>query len=155
LEQYRAPQARFKFLVLDGPSRMGKTLFARSLCADGDVLELNMAGGAQADLRAYDILKHELLLFDECAPSQVLQNKKLFQAGASMIQMGTSTTNVYAFQVYVAGKKFVVSSNVWCQELSRCTVADAQWLQENSVLVKVDRPLWEEHPEEFLPMRGD
>ena len=53
LEQYRAPQARFKFLVLDGPSRMGKTLFARSLCADGDVLELNMAGGAQADLRAY------------------------------------------------------------------------------------------------------
>lgn len=152
LQQYRTPQPRFKFLVLDGPSRMGKTLFARSLCADGDVLELNMAGGAAADLRAYDILKHELLLFDECTPAQVLQNKKLFQAGAAMIQMGTSSTNVYAFQIYVAGKKFVVSSNVWCQELPRCSWADAQWLQENSVLVKVDRPLWQEHPQELLPM---
>lgn len=153
LDQYRRPQPRFKFLVLDGPTRVGKTLFARALCREGEVLELNMAGGAMVDLRDYDVIKHELLLFDECTPAQVLQHKKLFQAGPSMIQMGTSMTNVYAFQVYVAGKKFVVSSNVWSQELRRQTVPDLEWLQENSILVYSDRPMWVEHTSDLLPLK--
>lgn len=134
---------------------MGKTEYARSLCRSGSLLELNMAGGAQADLREFDPLTHELLLFDECTPQQVLQNKKLFQAGASLVQMGTSTTNMYAFAVYVAGMKFVVSSNVWSQELRRLTVADAEWIMQNSYLVQVDRPLWIPVPDSFLPCGDD
>jgi len=150
-EQYKHTQSRYKFLVLDGPSRMGKTEYARALCREGGLLELNMAGGAQADLREFDPLLHEMLLFDECTPQQVLQNKKLFQAGASLVQMGTSTTNMYAFAVYVAGIKFVVSSNVWSQEFRRLTVADAEWISQNSILVQVDCPLWIAVPESFLP----
>lgn len=155
LLQYRQSLSRYRFLVLDGPSRMGKTQYARALCREGGVLELNMAGGAQADLREFDPLQHELLLFDECTPQQVLQNKKLFQAGPAMVQMGTSTTNMYAFAVYVAGMKFVVSSNVWAQELRRLTVADAEWIMQNSYLVHVEQPLWIEASEEFLPFGGD
>lgn len=155
LLQYRQSLSRYRFLVLDGPSRMGKTQYARALCREGGVLELNMAGGAQADLREFDPLLHELLLFDECTPQQVLQNKKLFQAGPAMVQMGTSSTNMYAFGVYVAGVKFVVSSNVWAQELRRLTVADAEWIVQNSYLVHVERPLWIEASAEFLPFGGD
>jgi len=56
--QYAASRPRYGFLVLDGPSRMGKTQFARCLSqAPGGVLELNMAGSAKVDLRLYDPLR--------------------------------------------------------------------------------------------------
>jgi hypothetical protein len=106
LQQYRQTRVRYGFLVLDGPSRMGKTQFARSLCqAPGGVLEINMAGSAKVDMRAYDALVHDLLLFDECEPGAVLENKKLFQAGGGAVSLQTSATNLHAFAVCVCGSK--------------------------------------------------
>lgn len=101
-QQYRQMRVRYGFLVLDGPSRMGKTQFARSLSqAPGGVLEINMAGAAKVDMRAYDALVHDLLLFDECEPGAVLENKKLFQAGGGPVSLQTSATNLHAFAVCV------------------------------------------------------
>jgi hypothetical protein len=142
LRQFERPRPRYNFLVIDGPSRLGKTAFARSLAPLGETLELNMAGGASPDLRAYSPLTHDVLLFDEIEPSQVLANKKMFQAQAAPISLGTSTTNVYAFSIVVAGKKIVCCSNNWREKLRDTSVADAEWLAANSFLLSVSEPMW-------------
>ena len=67
---------RFKFLVLCGGSGLGKTQFAKNLVPAGKCLELNMACAPEPDMREYDFNLHDLVLFDECCPSQVLRQKK-------------------------------------------------------------------------------
>ena len=154
--QYAASRPRYGFLVLDGPSRMGKTQFARCLSqAPGGVLEINMAGSAKVDLRLYDPLVHDVLLFDECDPAAVLENKKLFQAGGARISMQTSATNIMAFTVCVAEKKFVVCSNHWWASLSKLPWVDVEWLRANSYYVHVTEPMWQAAPMENLPVGED
>ena len=42
MSQFDVAQHRYKFLVLSGPSRVGKTAFARTLCEAGkETLEIN------------------------------------------------------------------------------------------------------------------
>ena len=42
MSQFDEPAHRYKFLALSGPSRVGKTAFARSLCEAGkETLEIN------------------------------------------------------------------------------------------------------------------
>ena len=156
-EQYAQARLRYGFLVLDGPSRMGKTQYARNLSqAPGRVLELNMAGCAKVDLRLYDPLVHDVLLFDECDPRAVLENKKLFQAGGAGISMQTSATNVHAFTVCVAEKKFVVCSNNWWCSVKALAWEDAEWLRANSYYLHVTSPMWLDEFEPALPIsHGD
>ena len=146
------PISRYGFLVLDGPSCMGKTQFARSLAQTSKgVLEISMAGSAKVDLKLYDPLVHEVLLFDECDPHTVLEKKKLFQAGGACISMQTSATNIMAFTVCVAQKKFVVCSNNWWSATLKLAWEDAEWLRANSFYVHVKEPMWEEASVESLP----
>ena len=141
--QYAFVLDRYQFLVLDGPSQMGKTAFVRSLVGPDEYMEVNLAGGAAIDLRAYRMWQHTLVLFDEGEPRQILEHKKLFQAGPMPCQMQTSTTNCHAYDVYVGGKMFVICSNIWKERLAALSVADAEWLQRNSVYLHVTQPMWQ------------
>jgi len=142
LEQFLTVQRRYKFLVLDGPTRMGKTEFAKSLVGPGQCLELNMSAAPEPNLRDYDHEQHELILFDECSIDAILRQKRLFQAPACVLSLGASATNCFAYDVWVHRKKLVVATNVWRHSLQGCTKADQEWLQGNSVYVFVDAPLW-------------
>ena len=151
--QYSTSRSRYGFLVLDGPSCMGKAQFARSLAPTSKgVLEINMVGSAKVDLKLYDPLLHEVLLFDECDPRAVLENKKLFQAGSACISMQTSATNIMAFNVCVAQKKFVVCSNNWWSTTMKLAWEDAEWLRANSFYVHVQEPMWEEASVDSSPL---
>ena len=89
IKQFDKPRHRYKFLVLQGPSRVGKTAFARSLCDPGfETLEINCASGAEPDLRAYRLSKHGLILFDEIVPQQVASQRKVFQAQSAKGSVG-------------------------------------------------------------------
>ena len=98
LPQYDRPLFRRTFLVLSGPSQLGKTLYAHSLCPAGTCFELNCAGSTDLDLRAFSPLRHSLILFDEASPQLVLQHKKLFQGGLEEITMGQSQTSCLFLQ---------------------------------------------------------
>ena len=148
MAQYSVVLDRYQFLVLDGPSRMGKTGFARSLVQPDEFLEVSLAGGAAIDLRSYRMWQHTLVLFDEAEPQQILDQKKLFQAGPMPVQLQTSTTNCHAYSAYVGGKMMVICSNVWAERMVRLSPADVEWLQRNSVYVHVTSPMWVQSPQD-------
>ena len=145
IKQFEKARHRYKFLVLQGPSRVGKTAFARSLCDPGfETLEINCASGAEPDLRAYRLSKHGLILFDEIVPQQVVSQRKVFQAQSAKVQMGCSATNVYSYDIFVWRKKFVLASNNWDTSLSQLSEPDQAWIKANSVVLRVTEPMWEE-----------
>ena len=136
------PRDRRKFLVLDGPSRLGKTAFCMDLFGKGATLEVNCIGESHPDLRAFRHTKHRCVLFDEASPEMVLTNRKLFQAGNSLVQVAQSKTACYAYSVYLNDALLVVSSNHWTETVQRLKCSEARWLEANQVLITVTRPLW-------------
>ena len=145
IKQFETPLHRYKFLVLSGPSRVGKTAFARSLCDPGfETLELNCASGAEPDLRAYRLSKHGLILFDEIIAQQVVSQRKVFQSQSAGVQLGCSATNMYSYEVYVWRKKLVLASNNWDSSLSQLSAPDQDWIRANSIVLRVTEPMWQE-----------
>jgi hypothetical protein len=80
LLQSQGAQFRRKFLILDGPSCMGKTLYASQLHGPKCTLQVNFANTLEPDLRTYDPTVHKTILFHERSSQMVLRHKKLFKA---------------------------------------------------------------------------
>jgi hypothetical protein len=144
--QYLADAFRFKFLVLEGPSRIGKTVFARmTLTPEGkEFYELNCAGDSELDLRGVFPHRHGLIIFDEISPTQVLRQKKVFQAGPTEIQLGQSSTSVYGYSKWFYKMRMVCCSNTWTSVLRTLPKDDADWLEKNSVHIFRTTPLFVE-----------
>ena len=144
MSQFDEPQHRYKFLVLSGPSRVGKTAFARSLCeADKETLEINCASGMEPNLRAYRLRIHGLILFDEIVAAQVAQQRKLFQAQSAPVQLGCSATNCHSYEVFVWRTKLVLASNNWHSSLATLSPDDQEWINLNSIVLDVEEAMWE------------
>ena len=134
---------RQRFLVLDGPSRLGKTQFALQIKGAFRTLEVNCAQCLkEPDLRAYEHGRHEAIIFDEAHCQMVVNCKRLFQAPPAMVQMASSATNCFGYSVCVHRVLLIVCSNKWKVELDELPRADADWLERNSVYVAVIAPMW-------------
>ena len=145
LQQFDTALHRYKFLVLSGPSKVGKTAFARSLCDPGlTTLEINCASGAEPDLRAYRLSKHGVLLFDEITADQVVSQRKVFQAQSAPVQMGCSATNCHAYDIFVWRKKLVLANNNWEASFQCLSAAGQAWIHANSIVLVVTAPMWQE-----------
>ena len=72
---FQEVQFRYNFLVLDGPSKMGKTLFcrSRSLCSGTQLLEIDCAGADTPDLTHFVFGQHRMVLCDEASAEMVLR----------------------------------------------------------------------------------
>ena len=99
--------------------------------------------GNEPDLRTYDATQIDLLLLDEMPAWGILKQKKLMQCPPALIQLGASATNACSYKVWVHQKLIVVSTNTWDEELEEMTKADRDWLYSNSVVVRVNGPLWQ------------
>ena len=139
------PRDRRKFLVLDGPTRRGKTAFAFSLVAPGAALEVNCAGVEDLPLRAFSRDKHRLILFDEASTHCVLKNKRMFQAPNTPVIVGSSPTNALAYSVFLGDTLLVVASNDWTHELAALPAQLHEWLEGNMVFVSVQEKLYLDH----------
>ena len=145
LNQFKKAKHRYKFLVLAGPSRVGKTAFARSLCGPGmETLEVNCSSGAEPDLKAYRFRRHEVVLFDEIEAEQVASQRKLFQAQASPVQLACSSTNCYSYEVTLWRKKLVLATNNWHSSLQLLHSEDRAWIRANSIVLDVLQPMWDD-----------
>ena len=144
VRELSAPRDRRKFLVLDGPSRMGKTAFACSLVERGGALEVNCAGVSDPPLRAFSRGKHRLILFDEASTDMVLRNRRLFQAPNTGVTVGSSPTNALAYELYLNDTLLVVASNNWEHELAALPPSQHSWLESNMIFVSVKEKLFKE-----------
>ena len=142
VEEHEALKWRYRFLVLSGPSMLGKTQFALGLACRSRGLELNCSSGKEPDLRQYDPLDTDLVLFDEMPASAIIGQKKLMQCPPALVTLGTSGTNAFAYKVWVHQKLFVISTNTWHEDLKKMNKGERDWLVANSVLVDVTAPLW-------------
>ena len=76
IAEHRRLQWRYKFLILNGASMLGKTRYALGLVPPGRGLELNCIAGNEPDLRGYDPTETDLILFDEMPAAAILGQKK-------------------------------------------------------------------------------
>ena len=111
-----------------------------------------MSGGGALDMGAYNALKHDVLVIGEADPATIIDNKKLFQAGEADVALQTSATNCHSLVVNVAGKKFIVCSNVWWYRLREMSWEASQWIRDNSYYISVQHPMWESSDPGDLPV---
>lgn len=144
LESFRALKPRYEFLVLEGPSQVGKTQFARSLSPAGPsgVFEADCAASDYPDIRGFRSGVHDTIIFDEASATLVARHKKMFQASASWVSLGASATNIHSYMLWLHGVRMIVTSNTWMCDVRRMPAEDAAWLQRNSVHVWVQEPLF-------------
>ena len=143
LAQFKKIRSRYPFLVVEGPSGTGKTVFVKWMLNDPDlVYECNCAACPEPDLRNYDSLAHQLILFDEASPEMVIRQKKLFQGPPCMVDLGMSATNCHSYKVLVSGTMLVICSNDWTPRKQELSLEDAAWLDANSIRISVEEPMW-------------
>ena len=145
-KQYEEELHRYKFLVLVGPSRMGKTQLARSLlgpAALGEILEVNCASGEEPDLRRFQWSRHKLILFDEVHAKQVSTQRLLFQACTSDVSLACSATNCHSYTIYAHRVRMVLCTNCWEPDVRLMPPEDREWLEKNAVVVPITTPCWQ------------
>ncbi len=145
LALHRKPAERRPFLVVEGPSQMGKTQFVCALVGPGRALEVNCSECVDPPLRRFDMRAHSLILFDEGGVQMVLKNRRLFQAPNCPVTIGSSPTNRDAYDVYLNDTMLVICSNNWAAQLAGTASSDAEWIKKNQIYVSVTEPLWLDH----------
>ena len=144
--QYDQLLCRYKFLVLEGDSCMGKTKFARSLlrsgCQPEQILEVTCTSGQEPNIRNFDYSWHKLIIFDEIEPAVVASSRRLFQAAEGWVDVSCSATNLWAKKKCLWRVPMICCTNLWYSLLGSMTKSDADWVVNNQVYVHVDAPLW-------------
>jgi len=152
--QFATVKSRYTFLVLDGPSRTGKTRFAYSLsppptsgeCSattpEREFVYYADCSGGLPDLRKFRRAQHRLLVLDELHPKNAMVLKKIMQASNDSAIMGASPTMQHAYVVNTFRTMIVVTTNTWASGLADMPSFDVDWLRVNSVYVLVTTPLW-------------
>ena len=142
LTEFDSLQDRYHFLILDGPSRVGKSQYACSLARAGSVCFCDCQGATQPDLRTFRPRQDEVIVMDEAVPALVIRNKRLFQAPAEYVQLGLSATNMYSYRVWVHRVKIVVCCNDWIAGLNLLPASEREWIHHNSRYHYAATSLW-------------
>jgi len=101
----------------------------------------------EPDLREYDGPPfHYNILFDEASPKLVINKKDLFQSPKHDVDMGTSSTNCYAYKVHVWGVRMIICTNKWHEQVRELPEQDQQWLAKNVIVYDVQGSLFTDEP---------
>ena len=145
LQSFAVHRHRYALLLLEGPSRVGKTHFARSLTPVGkQCLELNCSSCAEVDLRSFRYGFHALLILDEIRPDVILRQRKLWQCGPYMVGLGASVTHCHAYEVCIYQTPVVMCSNSWSAQTETLLPEDVEWLRCNTVHMYITEAMWQD-----------
>ena len=136
------PLQRFKFLVLAGPSRTGKSNFAREVMPP--CLYLNCQGCTEPLLKEFRVSHHRSICYDELDWRVIVANKLIFQAQNEPIQLAQSKCQLHTYTVRLYGVGMIVCTNKWLHGQTDQDEEDVAWLAANSILLDVQHPLWVE-----------
>ena len=137
--QYTETLERFKFLVIRGASRTGKSTLARTLGGKTQTPFIQTVQSAVApDLRAYDADFHSYIVFDNVNDMQfVMDYRALFQANNDIHTLGESKTGVYSYEVWLWRVPIVITV-----DLSARWNTEDDWIKENCVDLFLSGPCW-------------
>ena len=138
---------RYRFLVITGPSGVGKTQFIRNVAQPRScLLEVTCVDDVEPDLRAFRPGTHKWILLDEATPVTILRNRKLYQASNAVVTLGQSATQMYSYEVYLHQVRLVVCANDWESRMDdhRINAEGRAWLQQNSIVLNVQEKMWNE-----------
>ena len=141
---------RRRFLVLDGDTQVGKTMYARSLFPIGSVLELNCSGVSCCILTSFCAATHKCILWDEASPSLVCNNRKVFQHQDVPTDLGHSPTGAHVIRVFLGFSCSIITSNSWAADVKKMSESEQKWLAGNTCYLHVKGPLWEQPIDEDL-----
>ena len=145
-------QRRKRFLVIEGPSGVGKTEFIKGLAGPTATLEISADGMTSPYLLNFDPAHHRVIFWDECHPQMVVAHRKLFQSPASWITLGVSPTGRDAYTVWVNDAVMAIASNSWRAQVAGLEQAsDRDWLHHNAVLLVVTEKMYIPEPVAGLP----
>lgn len=140
--QYSTEQLRYKFLVLRGGSRTGKSTLAKSLGSVygwGNPFIQTVQGASAPDLKEFEKGSHGYILFDNVNDMQfVLDHRALVQSNNSVHTLGQSQTGMYAYRVWLFKVPIVMTvddSAVWN--------SDEPWIHENMFELILHGPCYE------------
>ena len=143
-ERNMKPHMRRKeFLVVEGPSGLGKTEYIKALVGVEEVLELNADGMVKPDLHGFSAERHKLIFWDELNVQVIVENRKLFQCPPCFVNLGYSPTGRDMYKVFVNKCVMAIGSNSWSEQVSALPKAsDRKWLTKNAVRIEVSEPMW-------------
>ena len=139
--QYHADAMRYKFLVLRGGSRTGKSTLAKGL---GNIFGLGccfvqtVQNAVAPDLKQFSNDEHGYILFDNVNDMEfVLSQRALFQANNDLHTLGDSKTGIYAYQVWLYKMPIVVTV-----DLSAYWEPSEPWIKANCFDVFLPGPCY-------------
>ena len=138
--------ARFKFLVLHGPSRTGKTSFAKALWGYDKTHFVPCQGVDEPNMKGFDRRQHQAVVFDECNSAVVLRCKALFQANSDLQQLGQSQCNQHCYEVWLYAVPLIVCTNTWLSDIPESDTEGLEWLASNSYYLHVEHPMYQASP---------
>jgi len=129
--------SRFKVLVLDGASRVGKTTWAKTLFGSDRTLVVDCQKCSEPNLREFynNQGKYTCILFDEGHWQLVHDNKGIFQATNAPVSLGQSSTNIFAYTVHLYSIAMIVCSNDFWRD--DCPPVARDYLDKNIVYEKI------------------
>jgi hypothetical protein len=148
-KEHGTKMTRFKFLVLCGDSRWGKTRFGCHIFGCAQTFVAQCQGVAQPSLAGYDPRFHRAILLDEPGPSLVESCKVFLQAAIEGTDLYQSPTQRFSRWVWVYGVPIIICTNDWLEEKDDSKLA--RWIHANQVLVEVTEAMWTPDPHEPVP----
>ena len=132
---------RYKFLVLHGPSRTGKSRLARSLFGYDRTLVVDVLNAEHPNLKSYRRGQHRAILLDEMRDPQFLvDNKKALQSHVDGAELGQSPTQQYVYNVFLWRTPIIITTNNFNLEI--LAPADRDWVLANCVDICISEPVW-------------
>jgi hypothetical protein len=141
--QFERFQARYKCLVLDGPSSTGKSRFAICQTAVGKSWYCDCSQGV-AMLRGFKNSQFDTIVLDELCPSRAMLLKKALQSSNEVITLGSSPTMVSSYHVRLFAVRIIICCNLWKSQLEVMSPEDQDWLAKNTFYLKVDSQMWQD-----------
>ena len=142
-KQYQHAMSRYRFLILQGESRFGKTKYATKLFGSHRTLVIDCSNGKVPDLREFDPVKHRCVILDEMPLKSVMVHKRVIQAPAEEVTLGSSETQMHAYRKFFGRAAFVVTTNKFYDDWKHLDNSDKDWIVKNSFIVIVKRYLYE------------
>lgn len=135
---------RCKFLVYNGPTRLGKTERAAHWFGSTETLVLNCQGVTTPCLREMHTGAWRAVVYDESDWRLPASQRALLQSAPRPITLGQSNCNEAVYNVVMHGVPQIICSNEFWKGCGAEDMEARLWIQGNAWILNIDQKTWVE-----------